>query len=105
MIEEIAKNSMEEGRRRSRLPVFDEDWITYIKGTADFVGVNYYTSNLVKLEVDPNSSKPPFLRDQRLTTYADPSWKQAKSDWLFSFPQGIRDILRLICLFSFQISL
>lgn len=38
MKERVAANSLSEGRPRSRLPVFDETWIAYIKGNMTTTG-------------------------------------------------------------------
>ncbi|XP_069355808.1 lactase/phlorizin hydrolase-like [Maniola hyperantus] len=40
--------SLAEGHKESRLPAFTEEEIEFVKGTADFYGINHYTSYLVR---------------------------------------------------------
>lgn len=101
MIDRIANNSLKEGRKRSRLPEFDEYWTKYIQGTADYMGINYYTSYLVDGEINQSWASPSFDRDQQITTYGDPNWDQARSKYIFSVPEGFGECLRLVLFFSF----
>ena len=95
MIKEIAKSSLKEGRPWSRLPVMSESLRASIHGSSDFFGFNYYTSRLVELKnTDFESLEPPsWDKDSKLLTTTDPKWLQAKSDWLYSVPQGLEDVL------------
>lgn len=36
---DIANNSIHEGRPRSRLPIFSQEWIDKIRGSSDFLGL------------------------------------------------------------------
>lgn len=36
---DIANNSIHEGRPRSRLPTFSQEWIEKIRGSSDFLGL------------------------------------------------------------------
>lgn len=94
MITQIASNSIREGRSWSRLPVLSEKWIETIRGTADFLGLNYYTSRYVEPLEEPIGQNPSIWRDVMLNFTVLPEWKQAKSKWLYSVPSGIGDILR-----------
>lgn len=94
MSTQIASNSIREGRTWSRLPVLSERWLDMIRGSADFLGLNYYTSRLVELLKEPNGNSPSYDRDTLLKFSVKPEWKQSKSDWLYSVPSGIGDILR-----------
>jgi beta-glucosidase/6-phospho-beta-glucosidase/beta-galactosidase len=96
MVTEIAKNSAAEGRPWSRLPTLTPDQQNQIQGSADFFGLNYYTSLLVK-KIDPPASAPPsWDKDQALSYYVNASWPVAKSSWLHSVPNGLGDLLRWI---------
>ncbi|CRK95547.1 CLUMA_CG009012, isoform A [Clunio marinus] len=95
MIDEINERSKKEGQAWSRLPKMSKTTMKYVKGTADFLGYNYYSSRLVRLntsDFDPNAV-PSWLSDTRLIYETEPSWKQAKSSWLYSVPQGLHDVL------------
>ncbi|XP_049836770.1 myrosinase 1-like [Schistocerca gregaria] len=43
----VDANSKAEGRPRSRLPTFTQEEIEYIRGTADFFGMNHYNTTFV----------------------------------------------------------
>lgn len=95
MIAQIASNSIREGRDWSRLPVLSDDWIATIRGSADFLGLNYYTSRNVELVKETvESNRPSFYGDTKLRYIIKPEWKQSKSHWLYSVPSGIGDLLR-----------
>lgn len=94
MIQQINANSFNEGRNRSRLPVLSDYWINTIRGSADFLGLNYYTSRYVQPGKVPDDAGPSNYKDARLQQLTKPEWKRAKSSWLYSVPSGIRDLLR-----------
>jgi beta-glucosidase/6-phospho-beta-glucosidase/beta-galactosidase len=98
MIDEIDARSKREGFPWSRLPEMSERTKDYIKGSADFLGYNYYSSRFVELDpsdYDP-TAPPSHYRDSRIIYSIDPKWKQAKSEWLYSVPEGLRGILNWI---------
>lgn len=94
MITQIASNSIREGRSWSRLPTFSEQWVNTIRGSADFLGLNYYTSRYVDTLEKPVGPNPSFQRDMNLQLLVKDNWKQSASSWLYSVPQGLGDILR-----------
>lgn len=93
MINRIGNLSREEGRSYSRLPVFTQEERDYIRGSSDFLGLNYYTSYMVEQTEEPVGSDPSMERDMGLRTFRDPDWPVAKSVWLYSVPEGIRGIM------------
>lgn len=92
MIEQIASNSKKEGRHYSRLPTFSNRWIEIIRGSADFLGYNYYTSYIV--EAQTQGPNPSFSRDSGLIRFKKLIGKCSESDVFCSVPQGLRHILR-----------
>lgn len=92
MISQIARNSMMEGRRSSRLPTFSKEWIDKIRSSADFFGFNYYSSRYVKTLDKPAGPNPSYFRDRNITRTVSPEWKN--SSGFYSVPKGCRDILR-----------
>ncbi|XP_055325700.1 myrosinase 1-like [Sitodiplosis mosellana] len=96
MFDQIAKNSEKEGRLRSRLPEFSADWIEKIRGSADFLGLNYYTSRYVEISIEPIGDNPSIVRDKSYKEVIKPVWVKSASEWLYSFPQGLGDILKWI---------
>lgn len=96
MISQIANNSLQEGRLRSRLPTFSSEWIEKIRGSADFLGLNYYTSRLIEVPLAPEGPNPSIERDKMYKRVLKPEWTPSASDWLYSVPEGVGDILRWI---------
>lgn len=93
MIAQIASNSFSEGRNQSRLPVLSKGWVRTIRGSADFLGLNYYTSRYVEPVKVPTGASPSYYGDTQLKFIIKPEWTRAKSWWLYSVPSGIRDLL------------
>lgn len=94
MREEIAYNSWLEGRRRSRLPPLPQYWIDCIRGSADFLGLNYYTSVYVERKEVESWPFPSYERDRMLNSSVDPEWASGKSVWLKAVPSGLGDLLK-----------
>lgn len=94
MVNRIAINSKREGRLYSRLPTFSKEWNDKIRGSADFMGLNYYTSRYVETPIEPEGRNPSHWHDRQIKEITKPEWKRAESDWLYSVPNGLGDILR-----------
>lgn len=94
MVKQIASNSKREGRPYSRLPTFSKQWVDMIRGSADFLGLNYYTSRLVDTSIEPEAPNPSHARDRNVKEIIKPEWKRGAAEWLYSVPQGLADILR-----------
>lgn len=101
MISQLANNSKQENRRWSRLPEFTEEWQNRIKGSADFLGLNYYSSRYVESISVPEGPDPSHYRDEMLRFSVDQEWKRAKSEWLYNVPKGLRGLLRYKTISSF----
>lgn len=97
MINQIANNSMKEGRAWSRLPTFSIEWIDKIRGSADFFGLNYYSSRYVKLWDKPTGINPSYFRDRNFREIISPEWKH--SSIFYSVPDGLGGILRYVICF------
>ena len=97
MIDVINENSLKENRTRSRLPVFTDAQRQNLIGSADYLGLNYYTSNFIEPATDLNwAPAPSFYRDQNTQATMDDAWPTAKSGWLKSVPEGLRALLNWI---------
>lgn len=94
MISQIANNSMHQGRSESRLPTFSKEWIAKIRGSADFFGINYYTSRMVELSNGLEGRNPSFERDRNLKETVTSDFKPSSLFWLYSYPKGLGDVLR-----------
>jgi beta-glucosidase/6-phospho-beta-glucosidase/beta-galactosidase len=94
MIDEIGNKSLNEGRAWSRLPKFTGKEREQLIGSADFLGLNYYTSRLI-------APKKSFLEissenDAGVDYFTDDTWTRGKSAWLYSVPKGLQDLLEWI---------
>ncbi|XP_056630380.1 myrosinase 1-like [Diorhabda sublineata] len=96
MKEYIAKRSMIQGFTQSRLPEFSVEEIEYIKGTIDYLGVNHYTSTLVRHVEDSNKTEVSWEADSETYLYQPEQWESTASDWLKVTPWGIRKHLNWI---------
>ncbi|XP_027344125.1 beta-glucosidase 12-like [Abrus precatorius] len=79
-----------------RLPKFSEREYLMVKGSFDFIGLNYYTANFAA-NIPCQQGNLSILTDPcaRLTTERNgsPIGPKASSNWIYIYPQGIQDIL------------
>ena len=94
----IDSRSKSEGRNLSRLPSFTLAEINDIKGSADFLGLNHYTSTVIlDAPNDPSEEHPPSRKADAQTRHKQcVSWPSSGSKWLKSVPWGMRGVLRWI---------
>uniref|UniRef100_A0A3Q1I872 Uncharacterized protein n=1 Tax=Anabas testudineus TaxID=64144 RepID=A0A3Q1I872_ANATE len=94
------KNQIEEKRKKcthfepARLPVFTSEEKKRIQGTADFLGLNHYTSRLVNISDGGCTPGPQGVGD--FQAHVDPSWPTTASAWIYSAPWGLRRLLNYI---------
>ncbi|XP_050210109.1 beta-glucosidase 12-like [Mercurialis annua] len=83
----------------NRLPQFSNEEVVLLKGSYDFIGINYYTANYASTNIsaDPDPTHIRYATDSHvnLTKYRDgkPIGVQASPSWLYVFPEGIRYVL------------
>ncbi|KAB1204572.1 Beta-glucosidase 12 [Morella rubra] len=83
----------------SRLPNFKEEESKLVKGSFEFVGLNYYTTNYVANAPDQrnNIGRTSYLTDYGANLSSErngiPIGPRAASFWLYVYPRGILDIL------------
>ncbi|KAL3800807.1 hypothetical protein HJC23_001644 [Cyclotella cryptica] len=75
----------------SRLPEFTKQEKKMIKGSADFIGLNHYSSLLASAPKSPPSYGG-YWADQSVILTSDPSWKTTFMGWNI-VPDGAREIL------------
>ncbi|XP_050502757.1 myrosinase 1-like isoform X1 [Diabrotica virgifera virgifera] len=94
----VAIRSKLEGRNESRLPAFTPEEIDYIKGTADFLGLNTYTAQLVldTGEEPPLGDHPTKEHDALITTFQDDKWEDTNVPTVKVVPQSIKPLLKWI---------
>ncbi|XP_047456732.1 lactase-phlorizin hydrolase-like isoform X2 [Mugil cephalus] len=76
------------------LPVFSSAESQRIKGSADFFGLNHYTSRLVRFSNGECAASPQGVGD--FHAHVDPSWPSTASDYIYSVPWGLRRLLNYI---------
>jgi beta-glucosidase len=86
-------DSMKKYVGNRRLPTFTDQESKDLKGSYDYLGVNYYTANYARN--DPNSASDSKVK---CTTARNgvPIGEQAGSDWLYVYPVGIFELLNYI---------
>ncbi|CAA2961817.1 beta-glucosidase-like [Olea europaea subsp. europaea] len=81
----------------NRLPQFTREEMKLVKGSYDFLGINYYTANYASHEPLKPGSPPDYNTDRlgRYTTERDgkPIGPKAGSDWLYIVPSGIYKLM------------
>ncbi|XP_048422442.1 beta-glucosidase 12-like [Pyrus x bretschneideri] len=81
----------------SRLPKFTKEQSKLLKGSFDFLGLNYYTAYYASYAPSNNSVNASYLTDARSNQSPEkngvPIGPKAASDWLYVYPRGIRDLL------------
>lgn len=86
-----------QGYAHSRLPTFTPEEVDYIRGTADFLGLNHYTSHLSTLsENQTPDDNPSYDNDLGVVLTADPAWNQTARDTFTVYPHGLRLLLNYI---------
>ncbi|XP_070554953.1 lactase-like protein [Ptychodera flava] len=90
----IADISAAQGFNESRLPEFTDAEKAYNAKTADFFGLNHYTTNYVTNATSEDYSLPPYWgKDLNIPSWKEAEWPTSGSNWLQSVPWGIRQIL------------
>lgn len=79
-----------------RLPPFSTFESKMVKGSFDFIGLNYYTA-IYAANANYYVAKPSYITDSRVERKTERNGKpigpQAGSDWLYIYPQGIWKLL------------
>ncbi|XP_042453908.1 beta-glucosidase 13-like isoform X3 [Zingiber officinale] len=82
---------------KDRLPKFTERESQMLKGSFDFVGINYYTSLYAYSNHPSTDANPNFYSDQHAIQTGKRDGvligPKAASDWLFIYPPGLKQLL------------
>lgn len=79
----------------SRLPAFTEEQKRSLKGTSDFLALNFYSVSYAEhhdLSKDENVTWG-YFTDQEMKASRDPSWLKGDPSWLYCVPWGMRKML------------
>lgn len=97
VIDAVAANSARHGLPHSRLPRLTPRWREVIRGSSDFIGLNYYTSNMVK-PLEPgdynDATEASIFEDRAYHAWNREEWPRGSAEWQYSVPRGMGDILR-----------
>ncbi|KAI4331940.1 hypothetical protein L6164_016887 [Bauhinia variegata] len=81
----------------TRLPKFTQEQSDLVRGSYDFLGLNYYTAQYAADTAKPSNAKPSFFTDSlaNLTfeNAGKPIGPRAASFWLYIYPRGIYELL------------
>ncbi|KAK6147468.1 hypothetical protein DH2020_018380 [Rehmannia glutinosa] len=85
-------------RVKERLPKFTTEQSKLLKGSYDFIGMNYYTTNWAAYKPTAPGTPPTYFTDQETQFLTErPNGEkigeQAGSSWLFIVPWGIHKLL------------
>lgn len=86
--------SVEEGILRRKLLDFTTDEKEMIKNSTDFLGLNIYTSFLVKENREKLNFS--FRNDYNATIFQNSNWEKSQSKWLKVTPWALRKFLKWI---------
>ncbi|XP_063417586.1 lactase-like protein [Mytilus trossulus] len=92
MKKKIGIKSRRQHFNSSRLPSFTDYEKKYIKGSSDFIGLNFYTSEMVSMRRTP-TYKVDYRDDTDIIAVKDLAWIGSGSSWLKLTPWGIRKAL------------
>ncbi|XP_022888456.1 beta-glucosidase-like isoform X1 [Olea europaea var. sylvestris] len=80
-----------------RLPTFTPEQANLVKGSYDFLGINYYTTQYATNSPKTPGARPSYNTDQEVQTSTErngtPIGEQAGSSWLFIVPEGLYKLL------------
>ncbi|XP_048443357.1 beta-glucosidase 24 [Pyrus x bretschneideri] len=80
----------------SRLPKFTEEQSNMLKGSYDFIGLNYYSSSYAK-DVPVKAAQPSQSTDAKVESLNNRNGvligPMAASNWLYVYPQGLLELL------------
>ncbi|CAH2059642.1 unnamed protein product, partial [Iphiclides podalirius] len=94
LVNRVAAASAAQGLNASRLRPFTNEQIEYMRGTADFLGLNHYTSKIVyRNESLAGTFHVPSNRDDAFYgEYSDPSWP-VDSGFVYEYAPGFYHLL------------
>lgn len=80
-------------RAGDRLAAFTDEQKKDLKGSADFLGLNTYSSTMV---TDRASAGAGYFDDLATKSQGDPAWPKGESSWLWVAPAGMRKLLQWV---------
>ncbi|XP_038989654.1 furostanol glycoside 26-O-beta-glucosidase-like [Phoenix dactylifera] len=85
---------------RDRLPYFTDEESTMIKGSFDFIGLNYYTARYARsVSISPDDSPILHINEayaEQLESKDGVPIGDESGTWIYVYPDGMKDLLRYI---------
>jgi beta-glucosidase/6-phospho-beta-glucosidase/beta-galactosidase len=75
MIDRIDERRAAQGYAVSRLPKFTDEEIEYIKGTHDFVALNFYTATYAQWMEESDINDVGYYSDLSVLVFPDDAWE------------------------------
>ncbi|XP_013165350.1 PREDICTED: myrosinase 1-like [Papilio xuthus] len=94
LIDLVNSSSIRQGLNESRLRPFTQEQIESIRGSADFLGLNHYTSRIIYRNESLNGTftVPSIHHDTFYGDYPHPSWF-FHGGYVYEYPRGFYDLL------------
>ncbi|CAG9857450.1 unnamed protein product [Phyllotreta striolata] len=89
----VRRRSLMQGYRQSRLPDFSSKEKSLIKGAYDFLGLNYYSALMVRMDPHPDPDAKGYDGDSEIQTYYNGTWESTDKEKEKIVPWGIRKLL------------
>ncbi|XP_049694862.2 myrosinase 1 [Helicoverpa armigera] len=92
--ERVNSKSYKQGYLQSRLPYYTKAEVKALQGSADFLGINHYTSFLAsQSSSEPSWAVPSMDQDTGVRLDKTKAWARPGADWLSVYPPGMRKVL------------
>ncbi|XP_066277899.1 cytosolic beta-glucosidase-like [Branchiostoma lanceolatum] len=89
----VIEDTVKKLKLSMELPELSDEDKSLIRGSADFIGVNHYSTRIA-------ADKPSHIQTQSVLESFEmttaPEWPRGQSDWLFAVPWGLRRLLKYI---------
>ena len=95
MREKVDSKSMAQGFNESRLPSFTEDEAIMVANSSDFMGINFYTSEMV-YPVDEGIDEVSYYKDDDAELYKDLTWFPTALESMRVTPWALRSTMAWI---------
>ncbi len=91
----ISEKSAQQGFNQSRLPEFTDDEKLLVANSADFFGLNHYSTTLIE-DAPSDIQLVDYYADQDIRGSYKPSWYCSSTDWLKITSFGMNRLLQWI---------
>ncbi|XP_072377281.1 myrosinase 1-like [Diabrotica undecimpunctata] len=96
MEKKVGNRSSTQGYSGSRHPGFTDEESAYIAGTADYFGINYYTSVLIEHYKDEHKNEASWSADTEVIQFQPPEWEDTIVNMFKVYPQGIYKLVKWV---------